>query len=103
MWLWTCRPGFEADLVEELKRAGAARPETAAPSLVRSDGRPPEWPVFARAGFPLTAETSADPEAIAAALAAALDAIFAGARPRAWLLQPWVPDADETNPIAPRA
>jgi len=104
MWLWTCRPGFALDLVEELRRAGSTpHGQDARASLVRSDGRPPEWPVFARAGFPLAAETAAEPEAIAAALAAALDGIFAGARPRAWLLQAWVPDADETNPLAPRA
>lgn len=102
-WIWTTRPGFEGDLAEEL-RWGHARPEEGRtlPSLVSSEKRPAEWPVFARAGFSVAAETVPDPKRVAPALAAALDQHFTG-RPRAWLLQAWVPDADQTNPLAPQA
>jgi len=63
--------------------------------------QPSAWPVFARAGFALEAELAPAPAEAAAALARALDAAAAGER-RAWLLQAWVPDADATNPLAPR-
>jgi 23S rRNA (cytidine2498-2'-O)-methyltransferase len=112
--MWTCRPGFEADLVEELTRAGKTlAPRVSAPALVESAGRPATWPCFARAGFPLVAEARlpgdagvdgdrARAEAVAQALASALDAAFAG-KPRGWIVQAWVPDADESNPLAARA
>jgi len=115
-WMWTCRPGFEADLVEELERSGKSlAPRVSAPALVESSGRPVGWPCFARAGFPLGAIATlpADPgaegdraraAAVAEALASALDAAFkAAGKPRGWLAQSWVPDADESNPLAARA
>ncbi len=113
-WMWTCRPGFEADLVEELTRTGKnLAPRVSAPALVESNGRPALWPCFARAGFPLGATASlsgqaggegdrARAEAGAQALATSLDAAFAG-KPRGWIAQSWVPDADESNPLAARA
>lgn len=102
MWIWTCRSGFEADLIEELNRAGRhMAPCRAGPAIVASVERPARWPTFARAGFPLASETREEPAEAASALAAALDAAFAS-RPRAWLLSAWVPDSEETNPLAPR-
>src|SRR5262249_1647240 len=94
MWVYTCRPGFDDDLAEELggRRVG--------PALVAVDAPPAAWPIFGRAGFPVAAAVR--PEDVPAALAAALDAAFAG-KPRAWTLLAWVPDTDETNPLAPRA
>ncbi len=114
IWTWTCRPGFEADLVEELTRAGKMlAPRVVAPALVESSGRPAQWPCFARAGFPVGASVTlpgdggaeadrARAVAVAVALAATLDATFEG-KPRGWMSQAWVPDADESNPMAARA
>jgi 23S rRNA (cytidine2498-2'-O)-methyltransferase len=94
MWVYTCRPGFDDDLAEEIggRRFG--------PGLVTVEKPPAAWPVFARAGFPVAAEVR--PEEVPAALAAALDRAFAG-KPRAWTLNAWVPDTDQTNPLAARA
>jgi 23S rRNA (cytidine2498-2'-O)-methyltransferase len=112
-WMWTCRPGFESDLVEEL--GGKLAPRVAAPSLVESDGRPGAWPCFARAGFPLSVAATlpsaggaegdrARAQVVATALASALDAAYkAAGKPRGFLVQSWVPDADESNPLAARA
>ncbi len=94
-WLWTCRAGFEPDLALEIGRGSGP----AGPALVTSTGRPTDWPVFARMGFPVAADIAATGEAVAPAIAAALDAECAG-RPRPWVLQAWVPDADETNPLS---
>ena len=92
MWIWTSRPGFEGDLVEEL--GGATR---AGPSLVSSPAAPARWPTFARAGFPLAAEVAP------AEAAAAVARVVEGLPKRPWLLQAWVPDSDETNPLAATA
>jgi 23S rRNA (cytidine2498-2'-O)-methyltransferase len=94
MWVYTCRPGFDDDLAEEV------RGRRIGPGLVAVDRPPAAWPVFGRAGFPVAAEVR--PGDAPAALAAALDAAFAG-KPRAWTLLAWTPDTDETNPLAPRA
>src|SRR5690349_11727096 len=102
-WTWTCRPGFEADLIEELTRAGKGKlaPRQTAPALVESNGRPEVWPCFARAGFPVGATVDlpggagaeADrvrAEALARGVAQALDAAFAAAgKPRGWIVQSW--------------
>jgi 23S rRNA (cytidine2498-2'-O)-methyltransferase len=92
MWIFTCRPGFEGDLLEELGDATRA-----GPSLVSSPRAPARWPTFARAGFPLAAEV--EPGGAAAAVARVLE----GMPKRPWLLQAWVPDSDETNPLAAEA
>jgi 23S rRNA (cytidine2498-2'-O)-methyltransferase len=93
VWIYTTRPGFEADLVEELGK-GAVK---IAPALVSIPAAPKTWPVFARAGFLQDAELAlATPEAVSVAVAASLQRAFAG-KPKSWLLQSWVPDADESN------
>jgi 23S rRNA (cytidine2498-2'-O)-methyltransferase len=100
MFVWTCRHGFERDVIEELGRAGrdlGAR--EVAPALVASDRRPGAWPVFARAGFPVAADVPAQVDDVVAAAAAALDAAFAG-KPRAFAVLVWVPDADQTNVLS---
>jgi len=93
-WIWTTRPGFAADLAEEI--GGAA--EGAA--LVRSAGGVEPWPVFARAGFPVEAERAPDAELLADDVIRLLGARFAK---KPWLLAAWVPDSDETNPLAAKA
>src|SRR6188474_2264778 len=94
MWIWTSRPGFAGDLVEELI---GQKPETRGPSLVASERAPERWPTFARAGFELAADTT--PEAAAAEVVKLLER-----HPKKpWLLRAWVPDSDETNPLAPSA
>lgn len=95
-WIYTTRPGFAADLVLEL--GTGARAEGAA--LVVAPNAPQEWPVFARAGFPLAEEVAADSEAIAAAAAR----LLIERHPRKpWLLLSWVPDSDAQNPLAAQA
>jgi 23S rRNA (cytidine2498-2'-O)-methyltransferase len=87
-WIWTCRAGFEPDLVQELTRA-----RVQAAALVTSEVRGHVWPVFARTGFPLVAEVT--PAGAAAAVGEAL------AKTRgAWTLHAWVPDADATNTLS---
>jgi 23S rRNA (cytidine2498-2'-O)-methyltransferase len=93
-WLWTTRPGFEADLVAELTRRKLRDVRVVGPSLVGSQGRPREFPVFARTGFPIGAEGPADPIALANAAAGLLPK-------KPFLVLPWVPDADAENPHAP--
>jgi 23S rRNA (cytidine2498-2'-O)-methyltransferase len=87
-WIFTCRAGFEADLVLELPRA-----RVLTPALVASEARPPAWPVFARTGFPHAAEV--DPAGVPAALAAAL-----GSTRGPGTLHAWVPDTDQQNPLS---
>jgi len=94
-WIWTCRPGFEADLAAELGRRGLREVRTVGPSLVGSRGRPPAFPVFARTGFPLVWEGPAEPDAVARGIAGLL---AAAGRSRPWILLPWVPDSDADNP-----
>ena len=93
-WIWTTRPGFAADLAEEI--GGAA--EGAA--LVRSPRGVEPWPVFARAGFPVEGERGADAAMLAEDVVRLLGGRFAK---KPWLLAAWVPDSDETNPLAPKA
>jgi 23S rRNA (cytidine2498-2'-O)-methyltransferase len=94
MWIWTTRPGFAGDLVEELL---GQKPEARGVALVASASAPARWPTFARAGFELAAEVA--PEAAAEEVVKLLDR-----HPkRPWLLQSWVPDSDETNPLAAAA
>jgi 23S rRNA (cytidine2498-2'-O)-methyltransferase len=95
-WIWTTRPGFAADLVEEL--AGRARAE--GPSLVFTESPAKTWPVFARAGFPV----AADGPASADALVPVIERLLSEQYPRKpWLLHTWVPDSDATNPLGPAA
>ncbi len=96
-WLWTCRAGFESAVAQEV---GGGR--VPAPALVESSSKRAVWPVFARAGFQCDAECDASVEATTTALCAALDRTFAK-RPRAWLLQAWVPDSDQSNPFSAQA
>jgi 23S rRNA (cytidine2498-2'-O)-methyltransferase len=97
MWIFTCRQGFEKDLVEELGRLSkSSSPREIGPALVAVDAQPPRWPVFGRAGFPLTAEVKAEPDDVAAAAAAALGG---AGKPRPWILHAWVPDTDRTNEL----
>jgi len=93
-WIWTTRPGFADDLVEEI--GGVAE----GPALVRSAGGAEPWPVFARAGFLVEAERAADAAALADDVVRLLSERFAKVP---WLLAAWVPDADDTNPLAPKA
>ncbi len=66
------------------------------PALVTSPSAR-QWPVFARAGFPVTSEVPPGEE-VAAGVARSLE----GTR-GPWLLQAWVPDTDALNPLAPKA
>jgi 23S rRNA (cytidine2498-2'-O)-methyltransferase len=116
VWAWTCRAGFEANLVEELRRAGgkhAPAPVAIGPAMVQSSARPAVWPTFARAGFEIAEASAIDDrpgadgdtarvEVAAALVERAIVAGAAGGRPRAWHLEAWVPDADELNPLSAR-
>ncbi len=105
-WIWTCRQGSEADLVEELAAASKkCAPSVVAPALVRSSVRPkkgdaPIEPAFARQGFAVDAIVQV-PDGGAAALGAAIASAIAaalGASPFA--LQVWVADSDAANPLS---
>src|SRR5262249_49793121 len=93
-WIWTTRPGFAADLAEEI--SGTAE----GPALVTSARAQETWPVFARAGFPVAAERGADATLLAEDVVGLLSERF---QRKPWLLVAWVPDSDETNPLAPKA
>jgi 23S rRNA (cytidine2498-2'-O)-methyltransferase len=67
-WLWTCRPGFEVHLAEELKRARAV-PEVLGPGFLASAQRPAVDPAFARTGFLVRARAAGPLEAAVQALA----------------------------------
>ncbi len=86
MWIFTTRPGFENDLLEEL--GGDAR--LVAPALISAPRRSGAWPTFARTGFQAVAELPNDPAAIARVLDVR----------GPWMLQTWVPDSDETNRLS---
>jgi 23S rRNA (cytidine2498-2'-O)-methyltransferase len=92
MWIYTTRPGSAADLAEEI--GGRAEGD----ALVFAAEAPREWPIFARAGFPIFAEPAVEPAAVAAAVAQLVDERFAR---KPWLLLSWVPDSDAQNPLAP--
>ena len=116
-WLYTTRPGCERDLVEELFFTDErTQPRLAGPSLVAAVQRPerhgqePIELAFARQGFRVAAITSANADEALPPLIAALDAAarvrphkHAAERSRTWALDVWVPDADETNPLAHEA
>src|SRR5215470_153158 len=89
MWIYTTRPGYAADLAEEV--GGRAEGD----ALVFAARAPKEWPTFARAGFPVAAD-------VKPAEASAAVAPLVGAR-KPWMLHAWVPDSDATNPLAPTA
>ncbi|MSP62341.1 MAG: 23S rRNA (cytidine(2498)-2'-O)-methyltransferase RlmM [Myxococcales bacterium] len=107
-WIWACRPGFEADLVEELERADKkSLPSRVAVGLVKSSRRPRRGSdfielAFARQGLPvdaLLAVAGDDPRVLGEAVAGAIGPLLgAGAAPFA--LQVWVADSDEANPLA---
>jgi 23S rRNA (cytidine2498-2'-O)-methyltransferase len=96
-WLWTSRPGFEPDLQSELSRRGLRDVKPLGPSLVGSQGRPREWPIFARAGFPIGWQGPPEPEAIARGISG----LLAAGKPRPYLVLGWVPDSDVDNPHTP--
>jgi 23S rRNA (cytidine2498-2'-O)-methyltransferase len=89
MWIYTTRPGYAADLAEEV--GGRAEGE----ALVRAERAPATWPIFARAGFPLAAEVHPSEAA------AVVSRLVEGRKP--WLLLAWVPDSDAQNPLSPAA
>jgi 23S rRNA (cytidine2498-2'-O)-methyltransferase len=106
--LYTTRPGAERDLLEEIFYSDArVEPRHAGPSLVATRGRPMTAHrqsielAFARQGFPVAAVLrDATPDAVAREVRAAL--VRAG-RPQAFAFDAWVPDADQTNPLAQSA
>src|SRR5262245_49132196 len=67
-WLWTCRPGSETDLCEELtgRRVSARIIE---PGLVAGSKCPPDELVFARQGLPVQATWVAPLEQLAMPIA----------------------------------
>src|SRR5689334_14180307 len=85
--------------LEHAKAGPVTRPVAA---LVLAEKRPAAWPVFARAGFEVAWEGRTDVPAVADAVIAALETQFAG-RPKAWILQAWVPDSDASNPLSAQA
>ncbi len=101
-WLWLCRAGYEADLVEELG-GDAAR---VGPGLVRSAKRPRLRgellePAFGRQALPVQALVEAtDPRALGGAVARAI-APRIGERPFA--LHVITADSDEGNLLAREA
>jgi 23S rRNA (cytidine2498-2'-O)-methyltransferase len=110
-WLWTTRPGAERDLAEELFYLdNKSAPRIAGPSLIATSRRlnssgTPIRPAFARLGFPVAALVEATPEAVLKAARSALEPLEASRRerdlvPRPTCVDVWVPDSDETNPLA---
>ena len=103
-WLWTCRAGYEPELIEELTSHNAAlQPIVVGPALVATRSVPGVdetmlQPAFARQSMPvqhlLEARTSA---ALEAPTTTALRAI---APEGPWALHVWVADSDATNPLA---
>src|SRR5262249_24817024 len=89
MWIYTTRPGYAADLAEEI--GGRAEGD----ALGFAERAPRAWPIFARAGFPLAAPVA--PDQAASAVAPLVDAR------KPWMLVAWVPDSDATNPLEPAA
>lgn len=106
-YLLTTRPGAEQDLVEELFFTDAkTAPRMAGPSLVAAARLPRVHgelrpPAFARQGFPVAALVHADGTSVAEAARAALVQVTRYQKP--WALDVWVPDAEGSNPLAPRA
>jgi 23S rRNA (cytidine2498-2'-O)-methyltransferase len=102
-WLWTTRPGSETDLVDELFLEGEREARIIAPAVVvsgrapRKDGRVEL--TFARQAFPVSrVVTATSPASLGVAAASALARDLASSE--RYALQVWVPDSDETNPLA---
>jgi 23S rRNA (cytidine2498-2'-O)-methyltransferase len=94
-WLFTCRAGFERDLLDELPKGSAVL----APALVVSRHDPPRVEarielVFARQGFRVAASVES-PD-----LAHALVDLFPPVVGPRWMVQAFVPDTDRDNPNA---
>jgi 23S rRNA (cytidine2498-2'-O)-methyltransferase len=106
-WLLTTRPGAEHDLVEELFYTDEkTQPRVAGTSLVAARALPRVHgelrpPAFARQGFPVAALIAGDATQLAEAARAALQSVTKAQKP--WALDCWVPDADASNALAPRA
>jgi 23S rRNA (cytidine2498-2'-O)-methyltransferase len=92
MWLFTCRAGFERDLIDELPRGSAVL----APALVVSPSDPPRAEtrielVFARQGFRVAGTIAGDD-----LVQPATELLAAAVGPR-WIVQGFVPDTDRDN------
>jgi 23S rRNA (cytidine2498-2'-O)-methyltransferase len=106
-WVWTCREGFEADLVEELTLAGKGlAPRVLAPALVATRGMPPMREgapdvTFARQGFAVKASVRAtNTNELVSKVTAALRELVPAEPPAPWALQVWVPDSTKANPLS---
>jgi 23S rRNA (cytidine2498-2'-O)-methyltransferase len=106
--LYTTRPGFEQDLLEEIFYSDArARPRMAGPSLVAAEARPRTKHhqlvelAFARQGFPVHA--LANHPSHDTLTREIIGALARAGAPQAWALDVWVPDADATNPLTAHA
>lgn len=104
-WLWTTRPFAEQDLVDELAIAlGRGSASIAGPSIVTSRGAPtaPEGALdltFARQGFRVSGEArSGDALSLADRCASMLASVVPENEP--FGLSVWVPDSEQTNPLA---
>jgi len=95
-WLWTCRPGFEVHLAEELTRAQAV-PEVLGPGFLASAKRPAVDPAFARTGFCVRARAPGPVEAAVEALAPRL------ARAGPCTVRVWTADTEEGMKLQPEA
>lgn len=103
--VWTCREGFEADLVDELRQKGCDA-WVLAPALVLSRGAPAVRDndgdlVFARQGFAVytVVQGSSSTEMTAKVTAALREAAQHGP-PCPWALHVWVPDSERANPFS---
>jgi len=101
-WLYTCRAGFEGDLVDEL----GPRAAVLAPALVVAPGDPPRRGahvevIFGRQGMRVLGEaTGARPELLARVTEIV---VACAAVDRPWTLHAWVPDTDAENRLASEA
>jgi 23S rRNA (cytidine2498-2'-O)-methyltransferase len=106
-FVWTCREGFEADLVEELLAADRhLAPRVLAPALVATRGAPPvrggsHDVAFARQGFAVTAAVRATGATdLVARVTAALREAVPAEPPSPWALHVWVPDSAQANRLS---
>jgi 23S rRNA (cytidine2498-2'-O)-methyltransferase len=95
-WLWTCRPGFEPHLHQELAAAGAV-PEPLGPGFLASARRPRTDPAFARTGFLVRARAPGPVEAAAEALGPRL------ARAGPLTVRVWTADTDSGRQLVQEA
>lgn len=107
-WVWTCREGFERDLIEELTLARKDQaPRVLAPALIATRGEPPRREgvidvTFARQALAVQASVRASSSAeMVARVTEALHAAIAAAGPEhPWALHAWVPDSARANPLS---